>query len=151
MHRGRARRRGRGRFRISEFGLKSKNRSSKVHRKGYARLIGTVLDNLGTVLQETNRFVAAEPLHKRALALKKQAFGPNHPNMAPTLNNLASVLRHTNRQSNAEPLYREVLRIGKRPFIRVIPGSRWPLTTWQSYSITPTAWRKPNHFRAVLS
>ena len=53
----------------------------------------------------------AEPLYRRALAIDKKSFGPEHPNVATGLNNLAELLRATNRLAEAEPLYRQVLRI----------------------------------------
>jgi hypothetical protein len=44
-----------------------------------ARVVATVLDNLGTVLQQTGQFRLAEPLHTEALRLKTETLGPDHP------------------------------------------------------------------------
>jgi tetratricopeptide (TPR) repeat protein len=69
------------------------------------------LDNLASLLQETNRLSEAEPLVRRALAIDEASLGPNHPAVAVDLNNLAVLLQETNRLSEAEPLVRRALAI----------------------------------------
>ena len=56
------------------------------------------------LLQTTNRFVEAEPLYRRALAIDETSYGPDHPEVAIDLNNLALLLLATNRLAEAEPL-----------------------------------------------
>ncbi len=69
------------------------------------------LGNLAQVLHRTKRFVEAEPLMRRALAIDEKAFGPDHPDTAVDLNNLARLLQAMNRFSEAEPLMRRHLEI----------------------------------------
>jgi tetratricopeptide (TPR) repeat protein len=69
------------------------------------------LNNLATLLQDTNRHTEAEPLMRRALSVDEKSFGPEHPEVARDLNNLATLLVTTNRIAEAEPLMRRVLAI----------------------------------------
>jgi hypothetical protein len=57
------------------------------------------------------RYVEAEPLYRRALAIDEASYGPGHPEVARDLNNLGILLEVTNRMSEAEPLYRRGLVI----------------------------------------
>ncbi len=74
------------------------------------------LNNLATLLQATNRLGEAEKLMRRALAINKTSFGPDHPNVAACLNNLAQLLQATNRLGDAEPLIRRALAIDEKSF-----------------------------------
>jgi len=78
--------------------------------------VATSLNNLATLLQDTNRLPDAEPLMRQALRIDQAAFGPDHPNVATDLNNLASLLQATNRLPDAEPLMRQALRIDQAAF-----------------------------------
>jgi len=51
------------------------------------------LNNLGQVLQATNRLAEAEPLMRRALGIDEKSYGPEHPRVAIRLNNLARLLQ----------------------------------------------------------
>ena len=46
----------------------------------------------------------AEPLFKRALKIREEALGPDHPLVATTLNNLAALYRATGRNLEAQEL-----------------------------------------------
>jgi tetratricopeptide (TPR) repeat protein len=74
----------------------------------------SAINNLGRLLQYTNRPSEAEPLMRRALAIDEQSFGPHHFNVARDLNNLATLLHATNRLSEAEPLMRRALAIDEQ-------------------------------------
>jgi hypothetical protein len=41
-------------------------------------------------------------LHKRALAIREKAFGPDHPEVVPSLWNIANLYRKTGRDKEAE-------------------------------------------------
>ena len=43
----------------------------------------------------------AEPLQKRALAIREKALGPEHPRVATSLENYAALLRDTGRSAEA--------------------------------------------------
>jgi tetratricopeptide (TPR) repeat protein len=78
--------------------------------------VARTLNNLGPLLQATNRATEAEPLLRRALAIYEKSFGVEHPNVATGLNNLAQVMQATNRLSEAEPLMRRALAISEKSF-----------------------------------
>ena len=50
------------------------------------------------------RHSEAEPLHKRALAIREKALGSEHPDVAVSLENYAHLLRKTGRISEAAKL-----------------------------------------------
>jgi CHAT domain-containing protein/Flp pilus assembly protein TadD len=57
------------------------------------------------------RYADAEPLFKRALAIREKALGPDHPDIATSLNNLAGLYRQQGRYADAEPLFKRSLAI----------------------------------------
>ena len=69
------------------------------------------LNNLGQLLQATNRLAEAEALMKRALAIDEASLGPDHPDVAIRLNNLGQLLQATNRLAEAEALMKRALAI----------------------------------------
>ena len=73
--------------------------------------VATGLNNLGQLLQATNRLAEAEPLYRRALKIDESRFGPDHPNVARDLTNLATLLKDVNRLPEAETLMRRALLI----------------------------------------
>jgi tetratricopeptide (TPR) repeat protein len=63
-----------------------------------------LLNQAGLYLYERGRFAEAEPLFRRALAIKEKALGPEHPDVARVLENHAALLRETRREAEAEKL-----------------------------------------------
>ncbi len=47
----------------------------------------------GGAAADQGRYAEAEPLYRRALAIREQALGPEHPDVATSLNNLAALLQ----------------------------------------------------------
>ncbi|HNK18741.1 MAG TPA: tetratricopeptide repeat protein, partial [Piscinibacter sp.] len=80
------------------------------------------LNNLATLLQDTNRLADAEPLMRRALAIDEASLGREHPSVAIDLNNLATLLQDTNRLADAEPLLRRALAIDEASLGREHPS-----------------------------
>ncbi|HEX7568893.1 MAG TPA: tetratricopeptide repeat protein, partial [Verrucomicrobiae bacterium] len=72
------------------------------------------LNNLASLLLDTERLAEAEPLFRRSLAIDEKNNGPEHPEVSRELNNLASLFQVTNRRSEAEPLYRRALAIDEK-------------------------------------
>ena len=70
-----------------------------------------LLNESGVYLNDRAQYAAAEPLHRQALKIDEQSFGPDHPKVAIRLNNLAQVLQDTNRLVEAEPLMARVVTI----------------------------------------
>src|SRR5712671_6051259 len=75
-----------------------------------------LMNELGVLLKTKARYVEAEPLYRRALAIDEASYGPDHPEVAADLNNLAALLQDTNRRSEAEPMYRRALAIDEATY-----------------------------------
>jgi tetratricopeptide (TPR) repeat protein len=58
------------------------------------------------------KYSEAEPLHKRALAIREKALGPDHPDVAISLENLAVLYEQTGRTEEANKLRQ---RLKKKP------------------------------------
>jgi tetratricopeptide (TPR) repeat protein len=69
------------------------------------------LNRLGEVHLHQRRYAEAEPLIKRALAIRQKALGPKNPDVAMSLHNLALLYKAQGRYSEAEPLYQQALAI----------------------------------------
>ncbi|MCH7923466.1 MAG: tetratricopeptide repeat protein, partial [Nitrospinae bacterium] len=60
------------------------------------------IDQLGIVLWRKSRYAEAEALFKRALEIREQAMGPDHPLVANSLNNLAVLYLQKGKYTKAE-------------------------------------------------
>jgi tetratricopeptide (TPR) repeat protein len=56
-------------------------------------------------------YAKAEPLCKRALAIREKAFGPDHPDVAQSLENLAGLYRANKRNAEAAVLEQRAAKI----------------------------------------
>ena len=81
----------------------------------------TTLNNLAGLYQAQGAYAQAEPLYKRALAIREKVLGPDHPDTATSLNNLAVLYRAQGAYAEAEPLYQRALAIRKRCWALSIP------------------------------
>ena len=70
-----------------------------------------MLNQAGVYLVERAEYEQAEPLLLRALAIREQMLGANHPNTAQSLNNLAYLYEVQGQYEQAEPLYKRALAI----------------------------------------
>ncbi len=68
---------------------------------------------LAALIHAQGRYAEAEPLHRRALAIKESALlvGPKHPDVATSLNNLALLYEAQGRYGEAEAFYERALGI----------------------------------------
>ena len=82
-----------------------------------------LLNQAGFYLRERARNDEAEPPHRRALAIRERALGPDHPATAQSLNNLALLYRDQGRLAEAEPLWQRALAIFEQAL-----GPEHPLT-----------------------
>ena len=57
------------------------------------------------------KYAEAEPLYRKALAIRLKTLGEDHPDTAVSYNNLASNLNAQGKYAEAEPLYRKALAI----------------------------------------
>jgi tetratricopeptide (TPR) repeat protein len=67
------------------------------------------VNNLADLYSAQGRYADAEPLYKRALAIREKALGPDHPDVAQSVNNLADLYSAQGRYADAEPLYKRAL------------------------------------------
>ena len=73
--------------------------------------MASALSNLAETCRVLGRHDEAEPLFRRAIAIREKANGPDGPELAPPLNNLAELCRELARYEEAEPLYLRALSI----------------------------------------
>ena len=72
-------------------------------------ILASTLNNLAERYKEEGRYADAEPLYKRALAIREEELGPDHPDVAQSLNDLAALYSAQGRDADAEPLYKRAL------------------------------------------
>ncbi len=74
----------------------------------------TDLNNLALLYRDQGKYAEAEPLYKRALAIREKALGPEHPQTVLSFNNLALLYFNQGRYAEAEPLYQRALAIREK-------------------------------------
>jgi len=72
------------------------------------------LTTLGDINRSTYRYVSAELLYRRAMAILQITLGPAHPSVARVLSNLASLRVDTQRYDEAAQLFQRALEISER-------------------------------------
>jgi tetratricopeptide (TPR) repeat protein/transcriptional regulator with XRE-family HTH domain len=70
-----------------------------------------LLNQAGEYLYYRGRYPEAEPLHERALAIREEILGAQHPNTGESLNNLAELYRAQGKYEQAEPLHERALTL----------------------------------------
>ncbi|HNM52473.1 MAG TPA: tetratricopeptide repeat protein, partial [Candidatus Obscuribacter sp.] len=78
--------------------------------------VATTLNNLALVCETQGKYVEAEPLYKRALAIYEKVRGAEHPDLATAMNNLALVYEAQGKYTEAEPIFQQALTIQKKCF-----------------------------------
>ena len=104
--------------------------------------LATSLNNLAELYRLQGKYIEAEPLHQRSLAIMEKALGPEHPDVAVSLNNLGLLYKAQGKYAEAEPLYQRALAISERLWGRSITMWARASTTWPD-STRPRAsmWR----------
>jgi tetratricopeptide (TPR) repeat protein len=69
------------------------------------------LNNIGFLYYAMGKFIDAEPLFVRSLAIREQQLGSDHPDIASSLHDLAQLYRVMGKYSQSEPLYVRSLSI----------------------------------------
>ncbi len=77
-------------------------------------MTATCLNNLAVLYDNQGRNQEAEPLYQRALAIREEALGPDHPSTATTRANYAAFLRATDRDAEAAALEARTRGIQKK-------------------------------------
>ncbi|HVB22938.1 MAG TPA: tetratricopeptide repeat protein [Ktedonobacteraceae bacterium] len=73
-----------------------------------------LLNKAGYYLYDLAFYADAEPLYQRALQIREQVLGPQHPSTATSLNNLAALYDTQGKYEQAKPLYQRALRISEQ-------------------------------------
>jgi Tetratricopeptide repeat len=76
--------------------------------------VALAANQFGVFLLGRGQYAAAEPLCQRALAIREEALGPEHPDVATSLNNLAEFYRAQGQYGKAVPLYQRGLAIREK-------------------------------------
>jgi tetratricopeptide (TPR) repeat protein len=72
---------------------------------------GHLLHKVATYLKDRAHYQQAKPLYQRALVIREQVVGSQHPDTATSLNDLAILYREQCEYEQAEPLYQRALTI----------------------------------------
>jgi hypothetical protein len=86
--------------------------------------LARTLSAAGRLLRRTARYIDAEPLLRRALAVNERRLGADHPRIAVDLSDLADPLRETERWTEAELVSRRALAINEKGFRTGSPQRR---------------------------
>ena len=63
--------------------------------------MATSLNNLAVLYSSQGKYVEAEPLYQRALAIYERVFGAAHPDVARVLGNMAGLYKNMGREEDA--------------------------------------------------
>jgi tetratricopeptide (TPR) repeat protein len=77
--------------------------------------LATSLNKLAALYKAQGKYAAAEPLFKRSLAIREQALGPEHPEVAASLQSYAALLRKMDRAAEAQPMEARAMAIRDKP------------------------------------
>jgi tetratricopeptide (TPR) repeat protein len=77
-------------------------------------LMAKHLSSVASIHNSMGSHEEAKTLHERALAIREQTLGPEHPNIATSLNNLAGVYSLKGAFDDATPLYERALAIREK-------------------------------------
>ncbi len=78
------------------------------------RAVASFMNSLAGLYQDQGRYVLAEPLFKRSLAILEKTLGAEHPDVATGLGNLAELYRDQGQYALAEPLFKRSLAIREK-------------------------------------
>ncbi len=73
-----------------------------------------LLHRIGLYLVIHASYTIAEPLYIRALCIREQQLGPEHPGVAQSVDSLANLYQHQGKYEQAEPLYKRALSISEQ-------------------------------------
>ena len=76
--------------------------------------VASTFNSLAELSSEQGRYAEAEPLYLRALHIREQLLGPDHPDLASPLNGLANLHYMQGKYAEAESLYLRALHIRER-------------------------------------
>ncbi|MBI4488826.1 MAG: tetratricopeptide repeat protein, partial [Deltaproteobacteria bacterium] len=98
----------------------------EAERSGTQDSLAMTLNNLGLVLYAQGKYTEAEPLYKRALEIRRETLGPEHPEVSASLNNLAQLYRAQGKNAEAEALASQQKTSPEQSRPEVIPVEEEP-------------------------
>ena len=99
---------------------------------------GITFNGLGELYRRQRRLEDAERMFTRSLALKEEALGPDHPDVATTLANLGLVYLAEGRDEEAVPVLERALTIQQSATVR-------PATLERTLAALAEAYRRTGH------
>ncbi|MDB9314662.1 tetratricopeptide repeat protein, partial [Spirulina sp. CS-785/01] len=102
---------------IAEQGLqaaRNQNNSTQTSEQNPQLAEAERLNQQVEQLYQAGKYEEAIPLAERALEIRQQVLGEEHPSVATSLNNLAGLYSSQGRYTEAEPLYQQALEMRKR-------------------------------------
>lgn len=66
--------------------------------------VAPTLHHLANVYRDQRRYADAEPLYRRAVAVKEKSYGPDHPRLVPVLDSYVAMLLKSGRSVDAAAL-----------------------------------------------
>ena len=90
--------------------------------EGDSAELGDALHELVWLHKVLGRYSAAEPLCLRAVAVKEQALGKDHPDVAKVLHNLAGLYKREGKYTEVEPLFLRALSVKEQHFGKEHPS-----------------------------
>ncbi|MDD8027137.1 MAG: tetratricopeptide repeat protein [Acidobacteriota bacterium] len=103
-----------GKYDILVVGLKQALEKVKKIYPSEKRDVAAILNSLAVIYNAQGEYAQAEPLFKRALAIKEATLGPKHSEVVIILNNLASLYGKQGQYVNAESLFNRSLSIWEK-------------------------------------
>ncbi len=91
------------------------------------------LYNLANLYKEQGKYREAEPLYRRALHIREQTLGSEHPDVATLLNNLAGLYGAQSQYAEAEQFHRRALHIREQTL-----GSEHPNVAFSLHHLAAT-------------
>jgi hypothetical protein len=115
-----AKRSKRGELRLIQFDYEGAARhfqaAADLVPPGEPLVLANYLMRAGSAWRDAARFAQAQPMVERALSIREQNLGSEHPDVAVSLNDLALLHLHQAQLSEAEPLMRRALAIDEASY-----------------------------------
>ncbi|HLZ64194.1 MAG TPA: FxSxx-COOH system tetratricopeptide repeat protein [Ktedonosporobacter sp.] len=111
-----------------------------LHQAGKASsslVLASLAHKVAGYLGDHGRYPEADPLFRRALSIREQALGPDHPIVAHTLHDLANLSRAQGKYQEADLLYQRALSIREQAL-----GPDHPLVATTLTNLAILSWKR---------
>ena len=117
-----------------------------LHQAGNASsplVLASLAHKVAAYLGDHGRYLEADPLFQRALSMREQVLGPDHPDVARTLHDLANLYRAQGKYLEADLLYRRALSIREQ-----VLGPDHPLVAATLANLAILCWKRGQYEQA---